>query len=146
LIKDAFGEFAARPTGGTLALEPGWERENIRTRNVPILGRVRCHHLLFPQLIGALRDLQSQGLAHAIHPEQFGGCFYPRFISLNPDGRLSHHSWGIAVDLNAPENDFGTKADLDMGVVEIFEERWGFTWGGRWVVPDGMHFEWVKFP
>ena len=31
------------------------------------------------------------------------------------------------------------------------EHRWrwsaaGFTWGGRWVVPDGMHFEWVRFP
>jgi D-alanyl-D-alanine carboxypeptidase len=24
--------------------------------------------------------------------------------------------------------------------VAIFE-RWGFTWGGRWLVLDGMHFE-----
>jgi hypothetical protein len=21
----------------------------------------------------------------------------------------------------------------------------GFTWGGDWLVPDGMHFEWVSF-
>ena len=147
LVKDAFGEFAARPApGGTLELEPGWERKNVRTKSVPVLGRITCHRLLFPQLIAALRDIQSQGLAHAIHPKQFGGCFYPRFISSNPDGRISHHSWGIAVDLNAPENGFGTKADLDPRLVDIFEERWGFTWGGRWIIPDGMHFEWVKFP
>ena len=23
-------------------------------------------------------------------------------------------------------------------------ERWGFTWGGRWLVPDGMHFEIIR--
>ena len=22
----------------------------------------------------------------------------------------------------------------------------GFTWGGRWTVPDGMHFEFVDIP
>jgi hypothetical protein len=25
-------------------------------------------------------------------------------------------------------------------------ERWGFTWGGRWLVPDPAHFEWVRAP
>ena len=147
LIKQTFGEFAARPLpDGRLEVEPSWARRNITTARVPILGDVTCHRLLLPQLRAALRDVQRQGLAHAIHPEQFAGCYSPRFISSNPDGRLSHHSWGVAVDLNAQENGFGTKADLDMRVVEIFEDRWGFTWGGRWVVPDGMHFEWVKFP
>jgi hypothetical protein len=29
--------------------------------------------------------------------------------------------------------------------VEIFD-RWGFTWGGSWLVPDGMHFEFRNFP
>ncbi|MDQ4095345.1 MAG: M15 family metallopeptidase [Actinomycetota bacterium] len=147
IIKDTFGEFAARPLeDGRVEIEPHWVRRNITTARVPILGEVTCHRLLFPQLRAALRDIQRQGLAHAIHPEQFAGCYSPRFISSNPDGRLSHHSWGVAIDINAWENGFGTKADLDMRIVEIFEDRWGFTWGGRWIVPDGMHFEWVKFP
>ena len=30
-------------------------------------------------------------------------------------------------------------------MVKIFEQ-WGFTWGGQWLVPDGMHFEFVRFP
>ncbi|MDQ4144197.1 MAG: M15 family metallopeptidase [Actinomycetota bacterium] len=147
LIKATFGEFAARPQpDGTLVVEGSWRRNNIRSEPVPILGRVTCHKILFPQLRAALRDVQRQGLAHAIDPGQFAGCFYPRFINLDPGGRLSHHSWGAAFDLNSQENTFGTKADLDMRIVEIFEDRWGFTWGGRWIVPDGMHFEWVKFP
>jgi hypothetical protein len=24
--------------------------------------------------------------------------------------------------------------------------RWGFTWGGFWLVPDPMHFEYVRPP
>jgi hypothetical protein len=30
-------------------------------------------------------------------------------------------------------------------IVQIMERN-GFTWGGRWLVPDGMHFEWARFP
>jgi hypothetical protein len=30
-------------------------------------------------------------------------------------------------------------------LVAIFR-RWGFTWGGRWMRPDGMHFEFQCFP
>lgn len=147
LVKDAFGEFAARPLpDGTIQIEDDWVRENIRSADVPILGEVTCHRALFPQLVGALGDIQEQGLAHTVHPQQFSGCYSARFISSDPTGRLSHHSWGIAIDLNAPENTFGTKGNMDTRVVDIFEDRWGFTWGGRWVVPDAMHFEWIKFP
>lgn len=150
LIKDAFGEFAARPNDdGTITLEPGWAKRNIKVASVPILGPdlpVTCHRSLFPQLREALRDVEQQGLAHLIHPKQFKGCFSARFINSNPGGRLSHHSWGIAVDINAEENRFGAKPNMDPRIVDIFEDRWGFTWGGRWIIPDGMHFEWIKFP
>ena len=145
LVKETFGEFAARPmSDGTIDIHNEWERRNIRVASVPILGEVKCHRVLFPQLREALRDVQRQGLAHTI--QQFGGCFSARFINSNPGGRLSHHSWGIAIDLNVPENTYGTKGNMDMRVVEIFEDRWGFTWGGHWIAPDPMHFEWIKFP
>ena len=147
LVKETFGEFAARSIGdGRIEIERAWTRRNIRSQEVAILGRVTCHRVLFPQLEAALRDIQQQGLAHAIHPRQFSGCFSARFISLNPGGRLSHHSWGMAIDINAEENPFGTKGNMDMRLVDILEDRWGFTWGGRWIVPDAMHFEWIKFP
>ena len=144
LVKETFGEFAARPLpGGAIDIHDAWERRNVRTATVSILGEVRCHRVLFPQLREALLDVQRQGLAHTVH--QFAGCFSPRFINSDPEGRLSHHSWGIAIDINATENSYGTRANMDMRVVEIFD-RWGFTWGGHWIVPDGMHFEWIKFP
>jgi hypothetical protein len=45
--------------------------------------------------------------------------------------------------VNVGSNAFGKPPQLDPRVVEIVE-RWGFTWGGRWLVPDGMHFEFVR--
>jgi hypothetical protein len=31
---------------------------------------------------------------------------------------------------------------MDPRIVDIFR-RWGFAWGGTWVRPDGMHFEYA---
>lgn len=144
LIKKVFGEFAARPrSDGSIEVDDTWRRENIVSAHVPLLGRVTCHRVLLPQLRRAMSELRSQGLDFLV--DQYSGCYSPRFISHDPAGRLSHHSWGIAVDINASENEFGTRPDQDPRLVEIMES-WGFTWGGRWLVPDGMHFEWVRFP
>lgn len=146
IIKESFGEFAARPLpDGMLAIDRRWTERNIITARVPILGEVTCHRALFPQLSEALREVRRRSLSFLIDTSQYGGCFGPRSIGRVPGGRLSHHAWGIAFDINALDNAFGTKSDLDPRLVEIME-RAGFTWGGRWLVPDGMHFEWVRFP
>ena len=144
-IKAAFGEFAARPlsTGG-IQIQPQWVKRNIKSARVPILGEVTCHEALFPQLRAAMRAALAENLAYAIDPGDFGGCYSPRFIDSNPGGRLSHHSWGIAFDVNVAENAFGSKPDLDRRLVRVMEDA-GFTWGGRWLIPDGMHFEWVDW-
>jgi hypothetical protein len=146
VVKETFGEFAAGPASdGTVQIDPTWRARNIVTVGLPILGDVTCHRVLIPQLRAALRTVAQEGLGFTINKGQYGGCFGPRFIGLNPGGRLSHHAWGIAIDINVAENAFGTKADQDPRLVDIFESH-GFTWGGRWLVPDGMHFEWVRFP
>ncbi|MFN2586920.1 MAG: M15 family metallopeptidase [Actinomycetota bacterium] len=146
IVKSVFGEFAAAPRAdGFLDVDPAWKRAHVRTAPVPLLGHVTCHRALFPQLRRALRRVASSNLGFAVDAGDFGGCYSARFINRNPSGRISHHSWGIAVDVNVGENAYGTKADQDLRVVRIMEQA-GFTWGGRWVVPDGMHFEWSEFP
>jgi hypothetical protein len=55
---------------------------------------------------------------------------------------LSRHAWGVAIDLNFGENSTGAADLQDPRLVEVME-RWGFTWGGRWLVPDPAHFEYV---
>lgn len=146
LIKESFGEFAARPLpDGRIAIDPDWTATNIRSARLPVLGEVTCHRALFPQLRSALKSVVADGLTHTINPEQFGGCFGPRFVSSNPKGRISHHAWGVAIDINVAENAFGTRPDQDRRLVEAMRAQ-GFTWGGDWLIPDGMHFEWIRFP
>ena len=146
IIKQDLGEFAARPTDtGALKVDERWRRSSIRAAAVPILGTVTCHRRLFPRLRSALTELRSAGLAYLVDPGDYGGCYSPRFVGTSSSARLSHHSWGMAIDVNVAENAFGTKPDQDPRVVRIFEKN-GFTWGGRWLIPDGMHFEWARFP
>ena len=143
-IKERFGEFAARPQpDGSLEIDPRWRADNIRSRRVPLLGIVTCHRALLPQLQSALGEIRRKGLGHLV--ESYGGCYGPRFISRDPNGRLSHHAWGIAVDINPGSNPFGAEPNLPPRIVTIMESH-GFTWGGRWLLPDGMHFEWSVFP
>jgi hypothetical protein len=146
-IKLLFGEFAARPTPGRpgyLTLDPAWARHNIDTRRVPLLGSVTCNVALFPQIRGVVHELIERGLQDTI--QSFSGCFSARHINRIPSAALSHHSWGIALDLNVQQgNLFGQTPHQDPRLVRVFE-RWGFVWGGTFIVPDGMHFEYHREP
>jgi hypothetical protein len=145
-LKELFGEFAGDPRpDGTIRADPAWVRTNIRRVRVPILGMTSCHRLLLPQLRAALQELVRRGLGDLLDPSDFGGCFYPRFANLNTQSGISHHSWGVAFDVNVSQNPVGGEPRLDRRVVDVFE-RWGFTWGGRWLLTDPMHFEFLRFP
>ena len=128
---------------GFIDPDPAWEAANIVRGEVPILGSVTCHRLLYPQLYRAMEEIVEQDLSHLVDPDQYGGCYVPRFIDRNPDKPLSMHAFGLAFDINVSTNYLGTKGDLDPRLVEIIE-RWGFEWGGRWERPDPMHFELVR--
>lgn len=145
-LKELFGEFAARRLdGGFLELDPAWVRRSIVTETLPMLGKVRCHRGVLDQVRGALDAVAREGLAGSIDPSGFAGCWSARFINRDPSsGALSHHSWGVALDVNAPANPYGHPPAQDARMVAAFE-RWGFAWGGRWLIPDGMHFEFVTF-
>ena len=124
--------------GGRIAADPAWERANITTATVPILGSVRCNKAIVPQLTAALREVVETGLADEINPDEYAGCYYPRFIAGSTT--LSNHSFGLALDFNTPGNQRGTVGEMDRTVVAIFK-RWGFAWGGDWRFTDPMHFE-----
>lgn len=145
-LKELFGEFAARPgADGALQVEPGWTRAHIRTVRLPILGRASCHRALIAMLRSALREIERRHLEGLLDPGDFGGCYSPRFANRDPSSGLSHHAWGVAFDVNVSENPLGGAARLDRRLVAIFE-RWGFTWGGHWLVPDAMHLEFLTYP
>jgi len=141
--KTLSGEFAAKPTpapGGWLTLDPRWVAAHITTASVPLLGPATCNRAIFPQLRGALAEVQRRGLGGLVHRDDFAGCYAARLIPGDPGPSIAHHAWGTAIDLNARANPLGARPTQDPRLVAIFE-RWGFTWGGRFLVPDGMHFE-----
>jgi hypothetical protein len=149
LVKKAFGEFRLKPTSGrSIDIPNRWESRHMRSDRVPLLGRVRCHRKIFPQLRRATRELRRKGKGGTIN--SYSGCYVPRFISsydgygIGPAKRLSRHAWGIALDINAPSNGFGTRGNQPRALIRTFK-KWGFGWGGRWAVPDPMHFEWDHF-
>ena len=145
-IERAFGEFPGRPAAdGRIDQLPYWRANNIKSDGVPILGTVTCHRKLFYQLRRALSEIRNKGLAHHIRVGEYAGCYNSRFVAAIPRTRISRHSWGAALDINARSNCLGCKPTMNRQVVRIFE-KWGFVWGGRFALPDGMHFEWIRFP
>jgi hypothetical protein len=136
---DAVGSYTYTVLGGgRIAPDQGWVASHISTETMPIIGPMTCNSLMFPQLRAALLEIVARGLGPAIHPEQYGGCYVPRFIAGTTT--LSNHAFGLAFDLNVPENERGTVGRIDRQVVQILEDN-GFTWGGTWHYTDPMHFE-----
>jgi hypothetical protein len=146
LMKALFGEFAARPAKGergSLDLDPAWIGEHIQATHVPLLGYVRCHRAILPQLRGAMQELRDAGLRSLIR--SYHGCFVPKFVTRDPTALISHHTWGVAFDVNLVGNYYGQEPDQDDRLQETLA-RWGFLWGGDFVVPDGNHFEYRRAP
>ena len=136
---DAVGSYSYSVlSGGRIAPQQAWVDSHISTQTMPIIGPMTCNTQMFPQLRAALDEIVGDGLAGAIHANQYGGCFVPRFIAGTTT--LSNHAFGLAFDLNVPENQRGTVGQMNRAVVAIFE-KWGFTWGGTWRYTDPMHFE-----
>ncbi|HEX2148550.1 MAG TPA: M15 family metallopeptidase [Actinomycetota bacterium] len=145
-IKKKFGEFAGRPgRGRAITIDPRWIQQNTTNVTFPLLGSARCHNKVIPQIREAFQEVVEQELSSLVRRRDFGGCFSPRFLNSDPNSGISHHSWGIAIDFNVSQNPYGVEPKMDMRLVELLESR-GFTWGGRWVEPDGMHFEYLKEP
>ena len=142
LIKATFGEFAIDWDGGAeFEIDPVWVADNLVTDEVALIGTTTCHAGILPSLHGAMAELERANLSFLV--DSFHGCFNPRFIGGTRS--LSRHAWGVAVDINYTANQTGQTTTQDARLVEAME-RWGFTWGGNWLVPDAAHFEWVEPP
>jgi len=99
-----------------------------------------CNKLIIPAFHNVFREIVLRKLSG--HLDSFDGCQNIRYIR-GSSKKLSTHSWGIAVDLNAQTNPIGAEPKMDSRVVACFE-KFGFVWGGNFRRKDGMHFQYVK--
>ena len=98
--------------------------------------RIYCSKLMIEPLRHAFNLIISRGLLHYV--ESWDGCFCIR--SKRGGDSYSLHAWGLAVDINAASNKFGSKPTMPLELVKCFTDA-GFDWGGTWTKPDGMHFQ-----
>lgn len=142
-VKALFGTFAYRPRSGTrdIDITSQWITDNIVRVDVPLLGSVRCHRGIIDDLRAALEEIEAAGLGPTIDPDDYAGCWTPRRISAER-ASVSHHAWGIALDINVDLGLPGGGAPPDDEVIAIFG-RHGFRWGGDFIAVDNHHFEWV---
>lgn len=157
--KALLGEFAYRVnSNGSVTQEYAWQQANLPTGRVllnsTIAIRARCHNVIEPALKAAFAEIAGLGIGNVFNvsdANSAGGCHVPRFNRLTPSssiGFLSRHSWAMAIDTNtrgscqgcAPP-DFATNAG-GCTAVRIMRKH-GFAWGGNFLTPDGMHFEFV---
>lgn len=71
----------------------------------------------------------------------YAGAF--NFRLMRGGTKLSMHSWGCAVDFDSARNSFGDQTPnfaTIPAVTDAFAAE-GWTWGGRWKKPDGMHWQ-----
>ena len=102
--------------------------------------RSRCHRLMAPIFVEALADLKREGLAD--RASHYAGIYALRLIRGTKSGRVSTHSWGIAIDLNPHENKLGTFGRMHPGVIAVMAHH-GFLWGGYFKRRDPMHFQYA---
>lgn len=158
--KELLGEFAYRVNGnGSVSQQASWQAESLPSgrRGIGIGIVARCHLVIEPALQAAFAEIAQNGLQSVFDvgdANSAGGCHNPRFNRLANStsiGFLSRHSWGMALDTNtrgscqgcAPPNIATRSGGCD--AVRILRKH-GFAWGGNYLTPDGMHFEYVGEP
>jgi hypothetical protein len=150
--KKLLGEFAYNVSpSGVVSVDDAWRAAFIPPRqSYPTGIFAACNNALKADLAAALQAVVDAGLAGSIdvtNANTFGGCFGPRFSRIvgTQLGSLSRHTWAQALDTNTVANCQGCVPQMDCRVVRIFRAH-NFAWGGNFLFPDGMHFEWVGEP
>lgn len=101
-----------------------------------IPGKIYINKDMIAPLTQAFRNLIDREYIGEL--KSWDGCFNIR--AMRGQVIMSLHSWAIAVDVNAKDNQMGKKPTLSPEFVKCFTDS-GFDWGGDWHSPDGMHFQ-----
>lgn len=96
--------------------------------------------MLIP-LEDALANLRKADCLQEI--KTFDGCFNIREVR-GVAGKMSTHSYALAIDLNAALNPLGAESKWSNDFVKCFTGV-GFVWGGDFRRKDAQHFQWAKF-
>lgn len=128
----------------------GWpaskDQAEIGIRSYPVPGttiKLRCAEKVAPLLVGFAAEFHT-----LIEPIDTGGLDdwgYCYRMVRGEATKLSNHSSGTAIDLNATQHALGKVGTFEAGKVPMIRalaKKYGLTWGGDYKTrADEMHFE-----
>lgn len=152
---EKLAKFGAPATlkGGVLVPDINWERRNISRVTVPWpvstgVRIIRVHKAVKDNFVALFEAWRDAGVLDRL--KTMDGTFVVRMIrgaeNSTALAKLSSHSFGTAIDLNAKWNVLNT-AGAALGeegsLVELlpFAEQCGFINGGQWKRRDQQHWE-----
>lgn len=143
-------DYANLSTLGWTSVDSTWRNAYLPAarENYPAGIRAMCNREVKDDLYAALQEVVDVGLAGGIdagNANTYGGCSVgqARLSRITQSlGSVSRHSWGQPIDVNTVTNCQGCVPKMDCRIVRIFRKH-NFAWGGNFLTPDGMHFEWV---
>jgi hypothetical protein len=123
----------------------GWpkdrRRDMTRVRSGDV--EVMIHREIAPIVAWLMAETEARG-----YRLRRGECWGYANRAIKGTRTASNHSWGLAVDLNAPANPWGDKLITDMPPwMPPLWRAWGFSWGGAYRGrKDAMHYEFLGSP
>ena len=128
-----------------MLVEFPWKAVAAWDKGIPIK-RAKVHRLCAASLLRVFAAIwraagEDQETIESWGMHLYGGGF--EFRPMRGSKRPSSHSWGCAVDFDPVRNRMGSRAPNFAScprVLDAFNAE-GWTWGGDWSNPDGMHWQ-----
>lgn len=154
--QDEVDRFYGNPRGQDGEANPIWERDNIVKVRPPWgivtawdfqpVSGIRIHRECAESLKKILEGIWVSSGQDENKIKEWGMHLYAggyNYRLMRGSSRLSMHSWGCAVDFDSARNAFGDHTPNFGRIPQILSafSNEGWTWGGNWNTPDGMHWQ-----
>jgi D-alanyl-D-alanine carboxypeptidase len=93
-----------------------------------------------------VQECKNRGYRFGTPSDPSYGCWGYSCRAISGSNNPSNHSWGLAVDINAPSNPYTSPLVTDMPswMPDLWNE-YGFRWGGDYSgSKDAMHYEFME--
>jgi D-alanyl-D-alanine carboxypeptidase len=107
-----------------------------------------CRFELHELMTRLVRETRNRGYQFGTHDDPSYGCWGYNCRAISGTSSPSNHSWGLALDINAPTNPQRNPLTTDMPYwMPDLWNMYGFRWGGDYSgTPDAMHYEFMGSP
>jgi hypothetical protein len=109
--------------------------------------KLRCAYLAAPLLVAFAEQFNE--LIEPIDGGALDDWGYAYRDVRGVPGKLSNHSSGTAIDLNATKHPLGKAGTFPaekIPMIQALTKKYGLNWGGNWTRKDEMHWEIAQDP